>query len=924
MQPEHAMLEKPRMTILVVDDSEGSRYTMGRMLQTAQYQVKEAATGADALRLAEEKPDLIILDVNLPDINGREVCRRLKANPSTAMIPVLHLSASFVDSENRAEGLESGADGYLTYPVERRELVANIEALLRARRAERAAREQRELLRITLHSIGDGVIATDTQGRVTFLNEVAQSLTGWTQEKAIGQALGTVFRIVSQETHLPGDDLVARALREGRVIGLANHTLLIAQDGTERAIEDSAAPIRDEAGVVVGVILVFRDVSEKQRSELMIQDARAYAESIVDTVREPLLVLTGDFHVASASRSFYQTFQTTPAQTQGQLLYELGDGLWDIPALRRLLEQTLVHETSFHNFEVEHVFPTIGHKIMLLNARKINREVNRTEFILLAIEDITERRHAELGLRESEERFRLLVEGVADHAIMLLDPDGRVVSWNEGVGRILGYVEEEILGQSAAVFFPLEDRQAGRFENELQQARTTGRAGDDLWLVRKDGKRFWASGANTALHDANGRLRGFIKILRDLTERKELEETLRERAEQLAEADRHKDEFLAMLAHELRNPLAPIRNALQTERLADPSPKPGVQEAREIMERQVEHLVRLVDDLLDVSRISRGKIQLHKERIDLATVLARAIEGSRPIIDGRNHVLELVLPNEMLLVEADPVRLAQVFLNLLTNAAKYTPEGGRIQLLAEVVLASALPHSGGDEQQEVVVRVRDTGVGIPAEMLAQVFDLFTQVDPTLDRTEGGLGIGLTLVRRLTEMHGGRVEAFSAGPGRGSEFVVRLPLAAREMPSGVPKTPAGGAARRRLVHRRILVVDDNRDAAESLAVLLRLLGHDVRTAYDGRLALETAAGYDPNVILLDIGLPGLDGFEVCQRLRASPDRAKAVIIAMTGYGQEEDKRHSQKAGFDAHLVKPVDLGALQDVLARPELIGPERH
>jgi CheY-like chemotaxis protein len=363
-----------------------------------------------------------------------------------------------------------------------------------------------------------------------------------------------------------------------------------------------------------------------------------------------------------------------------------------------------------------------------------------------------------------------------------------------------------------------------------------------------------------------------------------------------------------MLAHELRNPLAPIQNALQLVRRGNQEQRPEVREAHEIINRQVENMIRLVDDLLDVSRITCGKIQLQKECVDLAAIVARAIEGARPLIDARRHILDVKLPEEALTLEADPVRLAQVLWNLLNNAAKYTPEGGRIWLTA------------AKQQREVVVRVRDTGLGISAEMLPRVFDLFTQMERTLDRAEGGLGIGLTLVRRLTEMHGGTVKALSGGPGQGSEFVVRLPLAADDILAMKAKDFSGRDERAGPASgNRILVVDDNRDSAESLAMLLRLFGNDVRTAYDGRLALEVATAYRPDMVLLDIGLPGMNGLEVCRRLRGQSKEPQPLIVAMTGYGQEEDRRRSEEAGFNAHLVKPVDLVALEQLLTRPELV-----
>jgi signal transduction histidine kinase/DNA-binding response OmpR family regulator len=369
----------------------------------------------------------------------------------------------------------------------------------------------------------------------------------------------------------------------------------------------------------------------------------------------------------------------------------------------------------------------------------------------------------------------------------------------------------------------------------------------------------------------------------------------------LRERDRRKDEFLAMLAHELRNPLAPIRNAVQILELAGPK-DPHVAGARDLIGRQVNHLVRLVDDLLDVSRITRGKINLVKEPVEIANVIAVAVESCRPIIDEHRHQLELVMPTDSVRVRADLTRLAQVVLNLLNNAAKYTDEGGRIRLSVVV------------EGCQVVIRVRDNGAGIAPEMLPTIFDVFTQVDRTLDRSQGGLGLGLTLVRRLTEMHGGRVEAHSAGPGKGSEFVVRLALLSDE--SSDQQKPIDGQSTARTIlgiRRRILIVDDNRDSAESLAMLLRVRGHEVRTAYDGKHGLVVAEDYLPGVVILDIGLPGLDGYGVARALRASPLFRAALLVALTGYGAEEDRRACYRAGFDAHLVKPVELVPLFGLL-----------
>jgi signal transduction histidine kinase/DNA-binding response OmpR family regulator len=385
---------------------------------------------------------------------------------------------------------------------------------------------------------------------------------------------------------------------------------------------------------------------------------------------------------------------------------------------------------------------------------------------------------------------------------------------------------------------------------------------------------------------------------------------------EIHESDRLKNEFLAMLAHELRNPLAPIRNAVLVMRAAPDDEKTQCW-AQDVIDRQVRQMVRLVDDLLEVSRITRGKITLQTRMVDVAAVVADALETSRPLVDARRHELNVSLPPAPLQLRADPARLAQVIANLLNNAAKYTSECGKIGLTVR------------NEGDEVVFRVRDNGVGIPLEMQARVFDLFTQVEDTLDRSQGGLGIGLTVARRLVELHGGKIEAHSDGPGKGSEFVVRVPMRTDALPtvSGAPHRANGSnavtlpdaadddvrSADDGPAGFRTLVVDDNVDAAESLATLLRVRGHEVRTAHDGQSALTVAEDFRPEVVLLDIGLPRIDGYEVARRLRRRPELAGVHLVSLTGYGQVEDRRRSCEAGFDHHLVKPVSIEILHGLL-----------
>ena len=502
--------------------------------------------------------------------------------------------------------------------------------------------------------------------------------------------------------------------------------------------------------------------------------------------------------------------------------------------------------------------------------------------------DLTERRRHEEELRASEERFRLLVESVRDYAIFMLDPDGIVQSWNAGAETIHGYDAGEIVGRHFRTFYPPEGQAARLPEIELAAARQHGRVEDEGWRVRKNGSLFWANVVVTAVYGADGELRGYAKITRDMSERRRLEE--------LERSSRRMNEFLAMLAHELRNPLAPIRNAVTIMQL-ETLTSPVLRNCRDVIDRQLTHVTRLVDDLLDVGRLSTGKIHLRKELVRLSEVVARSVETARPLVTARRHTLEIEQPAQSLYVNGDSTRLAQVLQNLLVNAARYTPDGGRIVV--------RVTPSGGF----VDIAVSDNGRGLAPENLDQIFQLFMQAESsTSSGSEGGLGIGLTLARSLTELHGGTIEATSPGLGQGSTFTVRLPLASAGAESEDEHTTgeaAGGL--------RVLVIDDNRDSADSATDVLRLLGNQVETAYDGEGAIAMAQRLRPDVILLDLAMPGMDGYEVRKRLRASRQGQEAFLVAMTGFGNEDDKRRTRAAGFDAHLTKPVELDALMALL-----------
>jgi PAS domain S-box-containing protein len=518
------------------------------------------------------------------------------------------------------------------------------------------------------------------------------------------------------------------------------------------------------------------------------------------------------------------------------------------------------------------------------------------------IRDMTERRAGEDALRESEERMRSVVNHVID-GIITIDERGLVESFNPAAEKTFGYPAEQVVGRNVNMLMPEphHSRHDGYITNysRTQKPKIIG-IGREVEGLRSDGSIFPMELAVSEFSLAGRRY--FTGIVRDITERKRLERELHRRVAELDETGHRKDEFLAMLAHELRNPLAAITTAVQLSTMS--SVQDQINSGMEVINRQVKHLTRLIDDLLDVSRITRGKVQLRKERIDAFPVINGALEAIRPLIKQRNHELVVSL-RPGLRLDADPTRLEQILVNLLTNAAKYTESGGTIWFTAG--------HGGND----IVIKVRDTGIGIPPEKLPQMFELFAQGDRSLARSEGGLGIGLTLVRSLAEMHGGSVTATSEGPGKGSEFIVRLPAVAT-CAEVIPRLPAKTS--QAIAHRaRILVVDDNVDMVRALVRLLELLGHDVQTAYDGPTAIETARVHRPEFVLLDLGLPGMDGYQVATRLRQEQGSQDAVIIAVTGYGQEDDRGRSREAGFDHHLVKPIDHNVLVTLISQSQYV-----
>lgn len=788
------------------------------------------------------------------------------------------------------------------------------------KRAEKALHEEKERLHATLTGIGDAVIVTDANGRVTMMNRVAQSLTGW-MEEAVGQALDEVFRIVNEQTRKPVESPATRALREGGIVGLANHTVLIRKDGTERPIDDSAAPIFDAQGQVIGCVLVFRDITERRRAEDERREVIARLDSLIAHAPIGIALFDADLRFITINDQAAAIDGISKdahlGKTVCELLPELG------PKVETLLRQVRDTGKPLIGAHITGETPAAPgqRRHWIANYYPVQDGIGRAGAIGAVALEITDLKRAEDELRRAEERIRSVVNNVID-GIITIDERGMVQSFNPAAERLFGYSASEVTGQNVKMLMP--EPYHNEHDTYLSNYLVTGKAriigiGREVVGLRKNDSTFPMELA-VGEFSLGGR-RHFTGIVRDISERKQAEAELRERAadvavalakrteearraekaeQQLREADRRKNEFLATLAHELRNPLAPVRNAVQILLMKGP-PDPDLKWGRAVIDRQVQHMARLLDDLLDVSRITHNKLELRKERVEMAAVVQSAVETSRPLIDSGGQELTVALPDQHVYLDADPVRLAQVFSNLLNNAAKYSEPGGHIRLTCE------------RQGRDVVVSVKDDGVGIAAEMLPRIFDIFSQSKRVLERSQGGLGIGLSLVRGLVELHGGSIEARSEGQDKGSEFIVRLPvIVAKVVQESSPPSKDGEQPRVRKC--RLLIVDDLKDSADSLAMLLKMIGHEVHTAYDGEDAIIAAERFTPEVILLDIGMPKLNGYDACRRIRQQPWGKGMYLVALTGWGQEDDRRRTEAAGFDHHMVKPVDPSELMKLLA----------
>jgi PAS domain S-box-containing protein len=614
------------------------------------------------------------------------------------------------------------------------------------------------------------------------------------------------------------------------------------------------------------------------------------ATDILEGLPEGFFVLDREWRFAYANAEAGRLLARDPAELQGKVLWEEFPGLEDSDFERAYLRAMLAREST----ESRAYYPAHGRWYHV-------RAHPAPEGISVHFRDVTTEAQvaAERAwlMAESEQQRRIYETALSNtpDLVYIFDLDHRFTYANAALLKMWGRTREEALGRTC-LELGYEPWHAAMHDAEIETVvATRAPIRGEVPFTGTNGRRIYDY-IFAPVTDSGGQVIAIAGTTRDVTERRQSEQALREQAERLADADRAKDEFLATLAHELRNPLAPLRNALALLRFSGDA---GSQAApmHAMMERQVNHLVRLVDDLLDVSRVSRGAFVLRTERVALAEIVRNAVETSQPLIDAGRHRLQIALPAEPIWLDGDPVRLAQVLSNLLNNAAKYTEEGGEISLRAE------------REDGRAVVTVRDTGVGIAPEAIARLFSMFSREERTSARAQGGLGIGLALARRLAEMHGGTLDAHSEGPGEGSTFTLRLPAAA------VGGT-ADGATHERpgaVGQRRVLVVDDNADAGDSLGMVLRCLGADARIVRSGPEALDAFHAYRPSVVLLDIGMPGMDGYEVARALRARYPDDGAAIVALTGWDQERDRRRAREAGFDNLIVKPVEVDALQALL-----------
>ncbi len=736
-----------------------------------------------------------------------------------------------------------------------------------------------------VEDIGDyAILMLTPDGRVASWNEGARRIKRYSAEEIIGQHFSKFYPEEARASGHPEFELT-QAASVGR---FEDEGWRVRKDGTQFWANVVISALHDSGGRLIGFSKITRDLTERKAQEETLRQSEEHLRLLIESVEDyAIFRLDTDGIVATWNRGaerikgygadeiigqHFSRFYQEAAVRAGWPDYEL-----------RVAAQT-------GRFEDEGLRVRKDGSVFWANViiTAMRDDTGRLRGYSKITRDLTERRRHETSLKESEASLRLLVNGVTDHALLMLSPDGRFVGWNDGAERLFGFSRDEGAGRGAEILYLPEDVASDRPRRDLHEAAKRDSIQLSGWRLRRDGTQFWADVTLTAVRHDNGELHAYVQITKDVTQGRRITE--------LETKGKRIEEFLAMLAHELRNPLAPISNSAALLR-ATATDRCHLRCA-DVIGRQVTHLSRLVDDLLDVSRMTSGKIRIRREDIDLKAVIAAAVDSIHPMPQSYGQVLEVSLPSTPVMMSGDAMRITQVVVNLLTNSAKYTPRGGRIDLLLRT------------EGNAGVLEVVDNGIGMSAELLVTAFDIFVQGDRALDRPEGGLGVGLPLVKRIVELHGGSIHATSGGAGQGCKMTVTVPL------QPVRPTGKGQASSEKIETRflTLLVVDDNLDARESLTKLLSTMGHRVRSAADGVEALRLAGEDRPDAILLDIGLPGLDGFEVARQLRAMPDLGMTVLIAVTGYAGESDKLRAKDSGFDWHLTKPVDVDTLLRVLS----------
>jgi PAS domain S-box-containing protein len=928
---------RPPAPILLVDDEPANLLALEAVLQAVGEPLVRASSGPEALRqLRDHDFAAVLLDIRMPVMDGFETARLIRAQRRSRGTPIIFITGD-PTAVSIDEAYALGAVDFLAKPLTPAVLIGKVAFFVELHRskqeleaAERQAIQDRAFMSAVLEAVEDGIVACGPDGQLTLWNRATREFHGLSLQSPNADDWPSQFDLYRADgkTPLPKDEVPLFRALAGEHVRDAE-LMIVPTQGKSRSVLVSGQPLYDEVGKKLGAVVSMHDITARHEVE-MAREAAATEQARREEAEAAAALIRESEERLRASEKRVRL--ATDAAGLGIWVWNAATGKIDLENERAFAllgvehgQETadsqhfvaeFLHPADAEAFEQSLMFTaTVGMHLHFEGRfiRRDNKALRWMELtgalqpgphgsprrILGTAADITERKHAEEELRRSEERYRTLFESIDEGFCvidMLFDAAGKPIDYrflemnpafakHSGLHGASGMRMRELVPDHDGHWFETFGKvartgEAVRFEEE---ARAMGRW-FDVYAARLGGP----GSSKVAI------------LFTDISLRKRTEENLRRLAAELAETDRRKTEFLATLAHELRNPLAPLTNGLHLIRMAPNNPA-AQHKARDMMERQLKHLVRLVDDLLDIARISSGKVELKKERISLKSVLTSAVETSMPLITSGGHSLEITTSDETLQLVADFTRVAQVVSNLLNNAAKYTPYGGRIELSTRL------------DGSEVAITIRDTGIGIAADALPEVFEMFTQVGRNRDRSQGGLGIGLALVRRLVELHGGSVTAESPGIGEGSSFTVRLPVAGAAQDLPAAGAPAGMPA---VSHGlRVLVVDDNADAAESLAALLELNGHATRIANNGDDAVRTAHEFRPEIVFLDIGMPGKDGYAVAKELRDSPQTRHAVLVALTGWGAKDDRARSRKAGFDHHLTKPAGLAAVDGLLAQ---------